>query len=221
MLGNLFADSGHVAWDMFLAVIPVILAYAMLWLSRWRSKRLLRNILITLVALAWLDFLPNTCYLLTEWRHFFSVLDAQNLFLRAQADKTAFLQLCTLSAFYFLFSGFGVMTFALAVRPVERLAARKGATIWFWGVPFFTAMSVGVYLGLVLRFNSWEPLLIPQRIWQALVELGGRPALLAFIVVFGVFLWLLYEAADVWIDGLAERWSKLTGRRVHLGPRPD
>jgi uncharacterized membrane protein len=76
-----------------------------------------------------------------------------------------------------------------------------------------------VYLGLVLRFNSWNLINRPNEIWAALLQVGGRPKLIAFIVMFGLFLWAAYESLDIWIDAVTERWSKLSGRRVHLGPK--
>lgn len=201
-----------------LALIPVLLAYAMLWVYRLRIHRAVRLPLLTVLSVAWLAFLPNTCYLLSQWRHFLFTVDAQNLYLQSQFNKTALMTLMAMSMFYLAYSGFGIVAFALAVRPVERIVRDQGVSIWFWGLPFFTALSLGVYLGLVLRFNSWDLIHQPAAVWAHTVALGGRPVMAMFIVGFGVFLWALYESVDIWIDGIAERWSALTGRRIHLGP---
>ena len=207
-----------VMWNGMLAVIPVALAYASLWVSRVRGMGPARKAIIAVLAVVWLGFLPNTCYLLTEWRHFLLSLDVHDLYVRSQRDPYLLMQLLAWSVFYFLYSGFGLVTFALAIRPMEHLAAKRGAAVWFWALPFFVAVSVGVYLGLVLRLNTWDLVSRPSVVWRSMMQIGGRPLLAAFIVVFGVFLWLAYEAIDVWIDGLADRWSRLSGRRIHLGP---
>ena len=201
-----------------LAMIPVALAYASLWVSRVRGIGPARKAIIAVLAVVWLGFLPNTCYLLTEWRHFLLSLDVHDLYMRSQADPYLLTQLLAWSVFYFLYSGFGMVTFALAVRPMEHLAAKRGAAVWFWALPFFVAISVGVYLGLVLRLNTWDLVRRPSVVWGSILHIGARPLLAGFIVAFGVFLWLGYEAVDVWIDGLADRWSRLSGRRIHLGP---
>jgi uncharacterized membrane protein len=112
-----------------------------------------------------------------------------------------------------------MMTFTLAIRPMEHLALRQGAAVWFWTLPFFVALSVGVYLGLIVRLNTWDIIGKPGAVWQSVADLGGHPRLAAFIIAFGVFLWLAYESLDIWIDALAERWSRITGRRIHLGPK--
>jgi len=211
----------NVLWNGMLAVIPVVLAYAIVWLSRIHVYRWVKYLAITILGFVWLDFLPNTCYLLTEWRHFLYYLDSQNLFVRSQYEQVLFIRLCALSFFYFLYSGFGMLMFVLAIRPIKHLAAKKGATIELWVIPFFVVLSLGVYLGLILRFNSWDPLWSHAgilKIWNALVMVGSRPKLMAFIFMFGMFLWIAYEAMDIWIDGISDRWSRATGKRMHLGP---
>jgi uncharacterized membrane protein len=202
-----------------LALIPVALAYVMLWVYKLRAPRVLRRTVLVALALPWIAFLPNTCYLLTEWRHFMFTVDLQNLYLQAGYSRTVLVKLLAMSMFYLAYSGFGILTLALSIRPVERIARSAGATTWFWGLPFFTALSLGVYLGLILRFNSWDLATRPKAVWAQIVVLGGRPLLAGFIIAFGVFLWAIYESVDIWVDGLSDRWSLITGRRIHLSPR--
>lgn len=87
---------------------------------------------------------------------------------------------------------------------------KGGLAIRVWAFPFFAIVSLGVYLGLVLRFNSWDLLVRPAAVWKAIMEITHRPLLAIFIAAFGLFLWVAYEALDIWIDGL--KW-RLTSRR--------
>ncbi len=209
---------GNVLWNGMLAVIPVALAYSIVWTARICRAKPVRYVAITLLACAWLAFLPNTCYLLTEWRHFLFQLDTRDLFLRARVDPVLMANMTAWSIFYLLYSGLGMMTFALAIRPLQHLAAKHGASKWFWAIPLFGALSIGVYLGLILRLNSWDIISRPGEVWGSIVEIGGRPRLIAFIIAFAAFLCVAYEALDVWVDGMADRWSRATGRKIHLGP---
>lgn len=195
----------HVAWNAFLAVVPVVAAYAVRKLFDSRPTPTWRYPLGIVLALVWFVFLPNTCYLLTEWRHYLTAIDSGDLYLRATQDSVLFIKLVIGTVFYFLYALFGMMTFAMAIRPVERLAIKRGIAVKVWAVPFFATVSLGVYLGLVRRFNSWDISTIPGRIWSAVVEVGGRPLLAIMILAFGVFLWLAYEALDIWLDGLKQR----------------
>ena len=114
--------------------------------------------------------------------------------------------------FYLLYSGFGMIAFAAAVRPMKRLLVRRGAPVWLWGLPFFAIVSLGVYLGLVLRLNSWDVVTHPSLVWNSIVELGNRPWLAIFIGAFGLFLWIGYELVEIWIDGFLDRATEITGR---------
>ncbi len=197
-----------VAWNTFLAAIPIVLALAFSRLAELREKTALTKFGMVAVALAWLAFLPNTCYLLTEWRHYLYRLDARNLYLQSQLDAGMTLDLMRDTVFYFCYSGIGMLAFALAVRPMARVASKNGVPTWVLGVPLFLLLSVGVYLGLVLRYNSWDLLARPAEVWASIADLAGRPRLTAFIVLFGGFLWLAYLAIDVWIDGLLLRLGR-------------
>jgi len=198
----------NVTWNGTLALIPVVVAYAIKYICNKHPRKAIHYAAITALSMVWLAFLPNTCYLLTEWRHFLSVLDTKDLFLQSRVDESALISLLAGSLFYFLYSGFGMITFTLAIRPVERIAAKRGVATRFWAVPFFAAISLGVYLGLILRFNSWDLAINPSIVWQAIVAVGGRPKLIALIMAFGVFLWIAYEALDIWVDGLKLRLAR-------------
>lgn len=191
-----------------LAIIPVVAGYA-IW-AVWKSKAAaaLRYGVSAVLGAVWFVFLPNTCYLLTEWRHFLVTVDGRNLFLRARVDNAYLIELLTLSLFYFLYSSFGMLMFALAIRPVEKAVVKGGLALRLWALPFFAAVSLGVYLGLILRFNSWDLLTRPAMVWGAIIELTARPLLSAFIVGFGAFLWLSYELLDIWIDGFHYRFAR-------------
>jgi uncharacterized membrane protein len=205
---NLMSHIGWVAWNLFLAAIPVVLGrhvYAVgVKPKGWGSW-----VAVGLVGVAWLLFLPNTCYLLTEWRHYLSKLGETNLYIQSQQESGATLWLMVYTAFYFVYSAVGMLAFALAIRPVERLARRMGLTSWVWGIPLFGVTSVGVYLGLVLRFNSWDFLVTPRKIWYATSQIAYHPTLAAFVLLFAMFLWFAYVAIDIWVDGFKTRLKEI------------
>ena len=207
--------TGWVVWNLFLAFVPVALAQVIYWMvGRAKEKRPLL-LPAAVLGVVWLVFLPNTCYLLTEWRHFLFNLDVRNLYLQSQADSGMRLRLMIYTAFYACYSGVGLLAFALAVRPIARLAKQSGATMWVYGTPLFLLSSVGVYLGLKPRFNSWEFVQRPWEIWASAAGLARNPMLAGLAVAFGGFLWLAYVAIDIWIDGLLSRCSGLrSGRRA-------
>ncbi len=202
------------SWNLLLAIVPVLLALVFARLANRERLSVLRAAGLVIAGLAWLAFLPNTCYLLTEWRHFLETLDATNLYLRARMNSATTLWLMAYTAFYFLYSGFGMLCFALAIRPVAAVLRRIRLNLVIPGVLLFGALAVGVYLGLILRFNSWDLITRPNEVLASVLELGQRPLLSMFLIVFAAFLWLGYVVVDIWVDGLALRLKQWQGLQM-------
>ncbi|MBI2843369.1 MAG: DUF1361 domain-containing protein [Armatimonadetes bacterium] len=200
-----------VTWNLFLASVPVALAYLTSWLAGVARKKPVFRIPVAVLLLAWLAFLPNTCYLLTEWRHFLMTLDAANLYLRSQIDRDVTLKLMLYTAFYFCYSAAGMLALTLAIRPIARLARKDRATLWVYAIPLFLMLSVGVYLGLVLRYNSWDLVVRPHEVMNSVLGIVYRPKLFSFIIAFAGFLALAYAAIDMWIDGFLARVNRGKG----------
>ena len=192
--------------NISLALVPVVLANVIrLLVNQDGTIRPLLRAPVFILGMAWLAFLPNTCYLLTEWRHFLALVDYAHLGTRIQGDPSAVIMLMEITLFYFVFSAIGVLAFALAIRPIARIAKMRGMNLWVWGAPFFLLMSLGVYLGLVLRFNSWELIYKLGEIWASVLQLAFHPTRSLFILIFAAILWLVYLVIDIWVDGLALR----------------
>ncbi len=209
----------NVVWNLFLALIPVALAFVIARGARgeMRATGRIRWQVWLPLAFVWLVFLPNSCYLLTEWRHYLDTLTGSPLFAEAHHSGGQRLDFFLITAFYLLYSGAGLLAFFLAVWPLDRLTRRRlgpmGAGL---RVLIFPLCALGVYLGLMRgRFNSWD-LVHPHRLEDVLettTQALHRPFLLGLILTFGLVLWLFYALFDIWMDGLAWR---LSHRRRHL-----
>jgi uncharacterized membrane protein len=196
-------------WNLFLAVVPVIAGWVVAaLLSRTKRSRLLWLILLP-AALFWLAFLPNTCYLLTEWRHFLYDPQFQSLHDRADAYRPAMIKVAEWGLFYLAYSGFGMVCFTAAIRPVARQAARRKLHPNLWAAPFFLLVSLGVYMGLIVRLNSWDLIKRPGYVWDVAVGAMTNPTLLKVIGGFALLLWLGYFLMDAWADGLTARLQKM------------
>lgn len=195
-------------WNLFLAVLPVAAGWliaALLPLTK--QSKILWFILLPL-AVCWLAFLPNTCYLLTEWRHFLYDPNFQALHERADTFRPAMIQVAQWGLFYLAYSGFGVVCFAAAIRPIARQMAQRKLQPNLWAAPFFFLVSLGVYMGLIVRLNSWDIVKRPAYVWSVAVNSLTTPSLLKVILVFALLLWLLYFLMDTWADGLSARLQK-------------
>jgi uncharacterized membrane protein len=192
-----------VAWNLFLAVIPVALGYVCAW-GMGKPRRLPPLLGLPLLVV-WLAFLPNTCYLLTEWRHLLFDERWAGLLGSGAEDRSAMLQTAKVALFFLVYSGAGVLTFTLAVRPVEGLLRARRLRFFVFAPVIFFLTSLGVYLGLIVRLNSWDLWHRPGYVWQVGVEALMNPTLLTSILLFAGILWGMYEAVDIWVDGVMER----------------
>jgi uncharacterized membrane protein len=194
------------AINLVLAVIPPVLAYR---LGRARERIGPGTVVLGLV---WLAFLPNTTYLLTEWRHFLFDEPFTTWREGGQRDRAGMFMTAVAGFLYMGYACFGMLAFALSLRPVERLFRRRGWRLFPWAPILFFDVSVGVYIGLIDRLNSWD-LLDPVRVLSAGVSALTRPRSVLGITGFAVFLWAAYEAVDLWLDGVADRWARFRENR--------
>lgn len=159
-----------------------------------------------LPILAWLAFLPNTCYLLTEWRHFLFETKFTAARDDAAEDPLALLSAARQALFFIAYSAAGALCFALAIRPMHHLLAKAKLSVGLWAVPFFLLVSVGVYMGLIVRLNSWDLVKHPGYVFRIFVHALTTPRLSEAIVVFAGLLCLLYNLIDMWVDGFKMRF---------------
>lgn len=192
-------------WNLFLAFVPVILAHLLAWGWFPGSKKRLPGLAGLILGVLWLLFLPNSCYLLTEWRHLLFDPKWMQAVENSKGQDHAAMLATAKSALLFLgYSGAGVLMFVLAIRPVERMLRAAGGHFFLFAPVFFFLISLGVYLGLIERLNSWDAVTHPSVVWEAVDDALFNRTVLAAIAVFGGILWALYEAVDLWVDGFRQ-----------------
>lgn len=197
-------------WNLFLAIIPAICAYGLSYGIRHLTleRRRVPWLAWLPVAIVWLLFLPNTCYLLTEWRHF--LWDERlPVWTDIHGPTPHYFQLALWSLFFLIYSGCGVLLFTLSVRPISNLLLRMGVARWPLAVPFFLLTAFGVYLGLVLRFNSWDVWTDAQTVlgtaWHSVQDSRVQTA----VTFFAGVLWAIYQITDIWVEGFKQRLRDL------------
>jgi uncharacterized membrane protein len=135
---------GWMAWNLWLAAVPVLLSLALFREDRHPSAGW------WLCLLVFVAFLPNAPYVLTDVVHFAGEVRATDSDLHV-----AFLIIPKYAVFFVL--GFGCYGYALL--RLERWLRWRG-----WGLPrvygvdltLHALCAVGVFLGRVFRFNSWD-----------------------------------------------------------------
>lgn len=169
---NLWWISENVA----LAFLGVVFGWAFLY----ARQKIIKWLLFAL----WILFLPNTIYMVTDIQY----LPSQ----WARIDPS--LRIILLAQFVTVFS-LGIITYLLAMHPLEKLLARfrKNQLLVvsvIAGVNFAVAFAVA--LGKFQRVNSWDVFTDPAQVTDTSQIILAAPDTLVKIFLFGVFCNVLY-----------------------------
>ena len=173
------------AWNLVLAWIPFLLAVAL----HDGARRGRTTAMLASLGALWLLFLPNGPYIVTDFVH---VGRASGVPVWFDAGMIA------------SFAAVGVVLGLGSVLLVQGVIERRFGAVAGWAalVPIFALCSLGIYLGRVSRFNSWDAVTNPGRLArtlgshladplarpEALVALAGATGLLVvgYLVLYTV-----------------------------------
>jgi uncharacterized membrane protein len=163
-------------WNLVLAWVPLVLA-ALLVIAYSRGRSRLE---LGAVGLAWLLFLPNAPYVLTDFVHLEPEHRLYDSLLIASFAITSLV--------------LGFASLLLVQLVVTRVAGALAG--WLTAVGSLFVASMGIYLGRVHRVNSWDVVHRPGRLWElARVRIDnplGNLHLIGYVVLFGGFLTIAY-----------------------------
>lgn len=154
-------------WNLILAVIPLALAWVLFGVERERTVRWWCGVA------AFLVFLPNAPYVLTDAIHLLGDIRA------TRSDLFVVGAIVPLYTAFFLV-GMGCYVAALN-RAIAEFAVGDG-TRRRLELASHAVCAVGIFLGRVLRFNSWQVVTHPVQILRAIPE-ALRPSGIAFITL--------------------------------------
>lgn len=167
-------------WNLFLGYIPY-------FLSSEIKKTVPGTYKFYLLFLGWLLFLPNSFYLLTDFVHLHHNSDLQYLF-------DALLLTC------FSIAGFnaGISSMLHIHRLLEmKYSCQKSRR---FVVIFCYLTSFGVYLGRILRFNSWDILSKPIDLFANIFDSIQSYHTYEFTFYFGTFVLIVYSISYLLFD---------------------
>jgi uncharacterized membrane protein len=154
---------GFLRWNMFLAVVPLVLSYVLAWAAR-RDWTLFA---VPFLALAWIVFLPNAPYLISDLVH-----------LQDGASRANVLTLGLVAVT-------GLLIGVKSVQIVQRVIEERFGSSWGWRAvqAIVVLTTFGVYLGRVLRWNSWNVLSRPHALLETALRGPSEPRRLAIALV--------------------------------------
>ncbi|THF75095.1 DUF1361 domain-containing protein [Cohnella fermenti] len=177
---------GFLLWNLFLAWLPLIASMTAAMIA---SNRVIgdgvRKVSVIVLGVAWLLFYPNAPYLVTDLIHVMQehywTWDSSSLILWFDLIM------------YFLFSWCGLMLGYLSMfqfhKLVEGFLGRAAGWLFVLVVSFLGGF--GVYLGRVIRLNSWDVLFSPFRLIDGVLSGLDRHGLV-FTILFALLILIVY-----------------------------
>jgi len=181
--------------NLFLACVPLFLSIVLRAANHLRLHWLMQLSIFCL----WLLFLPNAPYILTDILH-----------LTRTSDAPAWYDLALLVSC----AGTGLLVGYLSLIDVQGIVARGfgAACGWMFALVSLVLSGFAIYLGRFLRWNSWDVLVHPTRLFQIMYGVlhpwsHGESLVVTFI--FGVILTLGYITFRTLITGSHKTTSAL------------
>lgn len=187
LAGALLAESWefwYVPYNLLLAWIPLVLAVGLECTLRTRPWT---NWLPVILTISWLAFLPNSFYIVTDLMH-----------LRGVPRVDVVYDIVMHCSFILNGLAVGFLSLFLVHREIIRRVGHRIA--WALIVATLFVSSFAIYVGRVLRWNSWDIVLHPL---EMLVDVSDRilypsahPE--ALTITFSFFAMLLSTYVMVW-----------------------
>lgn len=172
----------YLNWDVFLAWVPVGCTLLMTIVYIYVNKnRTWRRILLLLIGLAWLFFYPNSAYLITDLLHPFVHYKP------APGERfTHDLEFWYHLIIFFSAALIGLFLSIYSLFVVHGLVRKSFGWItgWMFTVIILMLSSLGIYIGRFIRWNSWDVLLNPYKLFRDTFLMLTDPVQLQHIMPF-------------------------------------
>lgn len=166
-------------WNLFLAFIPY-------WITWWtiRNSSVIKNkVKLAAIIAVWLLFVPNSFYIVTDLFHLYHFNAAPKWF-------------DILMVFSFAWNG--ILCGIISVRRIEMIFLWKRKRSFSLLLIFFVMWlsAFGVYIGRILRFNSWDMITNPFSLLSDILNMVVHPFANFYswgmIFCYSIFMTLLY-----------------------------
>lgn len=170
-------------WNLFLALIPYPIIHAV---HLYTKKRVTRVILL----LTWILILPNSFYILTDLVH-----------LTKSKDELIWFDIPFISLFTILGFISGIQSMAAFEKLISTTVSSKLKEFLMTSICLLCGF--GIYIGRILRYNSWDILSNPSSLLQDIVPLLIQKEPLLFSIHFGIFIYILYTSKKIFTSKLS------------------
>jgi uncharacterized membrane protein len=178
-------------WNLFLAYVPYFISTSLTRVSPAGSPTRLGtradHLLRITGLIAWLLFIPNSFYILTDLYHLAD--NHRNIRVPEWFDLILILS----------FAWNGLLLGIYSTRQVEKLLAPNASFLgrWVFLYPIMWLNALGVFIGRYLRYNSWDIFTNPLDLLRDIITLIAHPLrhhdAWSMIFCYSILLTLIYS----------------------------
>jgi uncharacterized membrane protein len=167
---------GFLIFNLILAIIPFLIG--LIWLAI--PKLHTNKYWLLTGTVAWLLFLPNAPYIVTDFLHF-----------KKESAMPEWFDVLMLTSFSCSGLAFGFTSLATMQQLWEFRFGKRAAEICIFCGCLLSGL--GVYIGRFLRYNSWDILQKPFALLADMPPLLLEPKAVGFSLGYGIFFLLFYR----------------------------
>lgn len=166
---------GFLVWNLFLAIVPYI---TILLIKKNNSIWTFKTFAIIFI---WLAFLPNSFYIITDLVH-----------LTKSGKSIIWLDIPMLC----LFSHIGFILGLESIFRFEKIILKNASAVLKKSLIMMLSLlcGFGIYIGRILRFNSWDIMQQPIRLIENTITKVFTSSGMLFSIHFGLFIYLIYQS---------------------------
>jgi uncharacterized membrane protein len=178
-------------WNLFLAYVPYFISTSLTRMSPAGTPTRLGprtdHFLRITGLIAWLLFIPNSFYILTDLYHLAD--NHRNIRVPEWFDLILILS----------FAWNGLLLGILSTRQVEKLLAPNASFLgrWVFLYPIMWLNALGVFIGRYLRYNSWDIFNNPLDLLRDIITMIAHPLrhhdAWSMIFCYSILLTLIYS----------------------------
>lgn len=146
---------------------------------------------LAILGLVWLIVMPNAAYIMTDARHIIGYCPIEEYGHVCAGNAW-------MTVFFFAYALIGWLSFIYCLRPLKRaIENKRGKNIaWLFAVIVIVLTALGVLLGLVNRWNSWDIFFNPGLLIKTIIQYLTTGVYLKNWLAMTVILHILYGIGD-------------------------
>jgi uncharacterized membrane protein len=162
-------------WNLFLAFVPYGISSYLLTLDLKKTSKFK----ILFISAVWLAFIPNAFYIITDLIHLAN--SEGNLF---------WLDLIIVSSYALIGFAFGLLSLLHFEKIIRQYITIK--TVDFIIPTISILCGFGIYIGRIMRYNSWDIISNPIDLAFDLFQMAISIKAILFSLHFGVFIYFSF-----------------------------